>query len=477
MDYLPLFTRLADSPCLIVGAGTVAARKLSLLARTGARITVVAPEAVTEIRELAESGKLVWQQREFEAIDLAHMRLVIAATSEHTVNAAVAAAAREAGCPCNVVDNLELSTAILPAIVDRAPFVIAVSSAGRSPVLATQVRQRIERMLPANFGSLADWAGKWRPTVKTALAEPAERLRFWQQTLSGNIAERVLADDIDSADQLVEKQLRDNKEPQRGVGWLVGAGPGDPELLTVKALRCIETADVIIHDRLVARSILKHARRDAEIISVGKVPGRDSIKQPAINELLVSKVRAGLRVCRLKGGDPFIFGRGGEEVAALASARLDYAVVPGITAAAGCAAALAVPLTHREVARSVTFVTGHTADGSEPDWSSLAATDQTVVLYMSLRSLAETCTKLIAAGRPADCPALLIENGTTPHQRTLAANLTLLPEVAVAESFSSPALLIVGDVATWATKPDSQSGADQGSPWLPAADTASNLGG
>jgi uroporphyrin-III C-methyltransferase/precorrin-2 dehydrogenase/sirohydrochlorin ferrochelatase len=477
MDYLPLFLALRNTDCLVVGGGEVAVRKIRLLLQAGAQIRVVAPRIDNALKEWADNGDISLHLKAFAASDIAAAQLIIAATNDRNINSDIAAAASARHRLCNVVDDRELSTAIMPGIVDRSPVIIAVSTCGTSPVLATQLRQRIDASLPANFGKLAGWADSWRAKVREHISDSKQRLQFWQTTLDSDIATQVLSGNQHSADEKVQQKLA-GIETTKGIAWLVGAGPGDPELLTLKALRRIQTADVIVHDRLVAPQILTHARKDADKISVGKQNGVEGITQTEINSLLVKLVRQGKRVCRLKGGDPFIFGRGGEELAALNAAGIDCEVVPGITAAAGCAAAAGIPLTHRNVARSVTFVTGQTSAGQEPDWQQLVHKDQTLVMYMSLRQLETTCRQLIAAGRTADCPVVLIENGTTSQQRSFSSTLAELAADTSAHKVQSPALLIIGDVAALSNVQDvplavSNQAGEQ--PWLPVANSPTNL--
>jgi uroporphyrin-III C-methyltransferase/precorrin-2 dehydrogenase/sirohydrochlorin ferrochelatase len=446
MDYFPLFIRINDARCLIVGGGEVALRKCRMLLRAGARLRVLAPEINAEIRELATTGQLEVEQIDFDpTADLREFTLIVAATNDRKLNSRIAKAAAASSVFCNVVDDRELSTAIMPAIVDRNPLLVAISSGGASPVLVTRVRQQIEKLLPTATGKLARFADRWRPHVKHSLQDESARRRFWQTAFDGPVADLVLRGEHAAAEQAIAEQLA-GSDTKTGFAWIVGAGPGDPELLTIKAARILAGADTILHDRLVAPGVLELARRDATFISVGKEPGKASISQEEINELLTARVQAGERVCRLKGGDPFIFGRGGEEIEALEAAGLPWQVIPGITAASGCAAAAGVPLTHRQLARSVTFVTAYTADKAEPDWNILSAADQTVVFYMGVRQLDYTCRRLIAAGRDRDCPALIVENGTTDRERMIRGTLTTLPEHATAAGVTSPALLIVGSV-------------------------------
>ena len=476
MDYLPLFARMSHAPCLIVGGGAVAARKSRLLLRAGAKISVIDPDPCDELAALANAGEICLLATEFTPDILATIQpvLIIAATDSRAVNSQVAKLAADNAVLCNVVDDRELSSAILPAIVDRSPVIIAVSTGGRSPVLATQLRQKLETLLPANFGRLAIWADRWRERIKQNIDKSQNRLHLWQEILDGTIADQVLDEDEINADLRLQ-ELLEQREENSGIAWLVGAGPGDPELLTLKALRCIQKADVIVHDRLINSAILDHMRRDAQLIPVGKQAGQVGIKQSEINQLLIELVKQGLRVCRLKGGDPFIFGRGGEEMRALQEAGLPCKIVPGVTAASGCAAAAGVPLTHREIARSVTLVTAHTANDNEPDWQSLASSEQTVALYMSVRGLASACSNLIAAGRDENCPVLLIENGTTQHQREIQSTLSRLPTDPAAKNIQSPALLIVGDVAALGQPSRLDFATDESSPWLPPAAANTNV--
>jgi uroporphyrin-III C-methyltransferase/precorrin-2 dehydrogenase/sirohydrochlorin ferrochelatase len=464
MDYFPLFARLTGATCLVAGGGPVALRKVRQLLRAGARTVVVAPNVVEELQTLADAGTISLHKQAFDA-DMVNGKLfVIAATDSRQINATVAAAATQANCFCNIVDDRELSTAIIPGVVDRSPLLIAVSTGGESPVLTTRIRQQIESQLPESIARLVQFAGQWRDTVKTAFNNPDDRRRFWQDTLEGPVAQRIMAGDLDGARSYMESSLA-GQTPVHGEAWIVGAGPGDPELLTLKAARLIGSADVILYDRLVTRPILEFARKDAEFIPVGKQGGKKSVSQQTINELLVDLVRQGKRVCRLKGGDPFIFGRGGEEIAALEAAGLAWQVVPGITAAGGCAAATGTPLTHRNVAHSVVFATAHTADGDQPDWKSLANSGQTVVFYMALSRLESICAGMLAAGHADDLPAMLIANGTTSQQQSIRGTLTTLPQRATEAALESPALLIIGAVTELAvtrllTTTDSQAAAE-----------------
>jgi len=468
MDYFPLFARLTGEPCLVVGGGEVAWRKCRALLRAGAAVTVVAPALHPELEALARDGRLTHLAQVFSADCLGNAIFVVAATDDTATNEAVSAAARTAQCLCNVVDNPGLSTAIVPAVVDRSPVVIAVSTGGSSPVLATRLRQQLDSLLPQNLGKAARFCAEWRQTVKQRLPEARLRLRYWQDFFSGPLYQQLLSGQEDAVRNSLEQQLEETRPATPGMVWLVGAGSGDAELLTLKAARVLLDADVIIHDRLVAPAVLDMARRDAEFISVGKQADRPSIGQPEINALLVEQALAGRRVCRLKGGDPFIFGRGGEEIEALEQAGVPWEVVPGITAAAACAASTGVPLTHRDVARSLTLVTGRTQDDAEPDWPALSRPQQTVVFYMAVSKLQDTCRQLIAAGRSQDCPAMLVENGSTASERSIRGTLQTLPDKA--SDARSPALLIVGEVVNTIGDRKTQPAARTAHQWSAAAE-------
>jgi uroporphyrin-III C-methyltransferase / precorrin-2 dehydrogenase / sirohydrochlorin ferrochelatase len=452
MDYLPVFLQLRERPVLVVGGGRVAARKVELLRRTGASITVVAPQLVDELRELATEGKLRHFDTVFAPQHVDGTAAVVAATGVPEVNAAVSAAAREQNIPVNVVDDPAASTFIFPAIVDRSPILIAISSGGQAPVLARRVREQMEAFLPARLGALARFMGERRKAVKRALRTAARR-SFWERIVGGIVGARVIAGDEVTAEKDFERELRTTHLTRSagtgalGLGecYLIGAGPGDPELLTLRALQLLQQADVILYDRLVPAAVLERARRDAERVFVGKQPGNHTT-QERINELLVHYARLGLRVARLKGGDPFIFGRGGEEIEVLAARGIPYIVVPGITAALGAAAATNIPLTHRKLAQSVTFVTGHVLEDESLDWNSLARARQTVVFYMGVGHLPQIVSKLQAAGAAAEQPVAVVERATLPEQRTLRGTLATIVSMVQAANVAPPALLIVGEV-------------------------------
>lgn len=447
MNYFPVFADLRDRPCLVVGGGDVALRKVRALLRAGARVTVNAPELCAGLQALLEHDRLQHAVRTFDATLIRDNLLIIAATNDPAVNQQVADAAGDQLKLCNVVDNGAASGFIMPSLVDRSPIVIAVSSGGQAPMLARIVRQQIDDWLPARIGQLAEWVARWREPVQQRSATHNERVAFWQRILDGPAAKSLLSGKRDTADRqmqdaLANAQFTDNQ----GEAWLVGAGPGDPELLTRRGLTLLQQADAVLYDALVSPEIIDLARRDAELVCVGKRGGQPSTSQASINAQLIDRVRAGQRVCRLKGGDPLVFGRGGEELQALARAGLPYQVVPGITAASGCAASAGIPLTHRELADGVSFVTGHRAEGQpEPDWPGLARSGHTLVVYMATRQLGRICTALRDGGRPAGTPAAVISRGTTPDQQVFGGTLADLAERAA--TAKAPAVLIVGDVA------------------------------
>ncbi len=448
MNYFPVFFDLAGQKVLVVGGGEVALRKVALLERSGAAITVVAPRILPELMERA--GAVTLKVREFEPADLDGARLVIVATSRRAINRWIATVSESRGIPVNVVDDRAASRFIVPAIIDRSPVLVAVSTGGASPVLARRLRERLEALIPKTMGEFALWLRALRGPAKRLRGIDARR-RFFEQLVDGMAARRFAAGDVQGARRVAHQLLAaaSATPPARGEVTLVGAGPGDPELLTLKALRALQDADVILHDRLVPDSVLDLARRDAERICVGKAAGSVGSTQTEINDLLITHANQGRRVVRLKGGDPFIFGRGGEELEALAHAQISFSVVPGVTAASGCAAYAGIPLTHRDFAHSVSFVTGHADDGGkEPDWRALAMPGTTAVFYMGLARLTHIAGKLREHGAAASLPAALIAQGTLPNQRVLTATLATIGELAERAEVKSPALLVVGEVAS-----------------------------
>lgn len=448
MDFFPVLLNIKDKPCLLVGGGDVAARKALQLLRAGAEVRVVAPVMGEKLTALARQHKMTQRSGGFEPADLEGCVLAIAATDDNAVNRAVHAAALQKNIPVNVVDAPALCSFIMPAIVDRSPVLIAVSSGGAAPVLTRLLRARLETLIPAAYGSLALLAARFREKVKQRFAHSALRRRFWENMLQGPVAERVFAGQERAAAAALQAAL-DNADVATVTGevYLVGAGPGDPDLLTFRALRLMQQADVVLYDRLIPEAILNLVRADAERIYVGKRRSEHTLRQEMINQLLVQHAKAGKRVLRLKGGDPFIFGRGGEEIATLAEEGIPFQVVPGITAASGCAAYAGIPLTHRDYAQSCVFVTGQLQDGGmELNWAGLIQPQQTIVVYMGLAGVDVLCRELIAHGLPAVTPSALIERGTTPHQRVLVGTLATLPEIIGNAGVHAPTLIIVGDV-------------------------------
>ncbi len=438
--------RLEDRPVLVVGGGPLALEKVRLLAGRGANLTVVARRTGDEIAALAAEGTLTLIQRDFAAADARGQVLAVVATAGAD-DAAIAAEARAAGALVNVPDNIDLSDFYLPAIVERGPVTVAISTDGASPALARRIRTQIEALLPARLGDLAELAANFRDTAKALITDPVARRRFWERLIDGPAADLALAGDLPAAKRAVMSELAPaGAQEIKGIINIVGAGPGNPDLLTLEALRLMQQADIVLYDELVGADVLDRVRRGAERVNVGKQRDRHTMPQESINELMVREARAGKRVLRLKGGDPFVFGRGGEEADYARQRRVDVTVTPGITAALGCAAAAGIPLTHRDHASAVTFVTGHGKDG-EPlaDWAALAGEHQTVVIYMGRHAAGRIAERLIQAGRYAGTPVAVIENGTRANQRISTGTLAQLGELATHHD-GGPALLIVGDV-------------------------------
>jgi len=447
MDYLPLFHKLQGGRVLVVGGGEIALRKARLLADAGAALRVVAPEVDGQLAALAREGGGEVLVRGYQASDLEGCRLVIAATDDSALNAQVSSEAQARSLPVNVVDAPALCTVIFPAIVDRSPLVVAVSSGGDAPVLARLIRAKLEAWIPSAYGELAGLAARFRHKVKALYPDVNQRRGFWESVFQGPVAERQLAGQGAEAERLLQAMVDGAPVQQGGEVYLVGAGPGDPDLLTFRALRLMQQADVVLYDRLVAPAIIEMCRRDAERIYVGKRRADHAVPQDKINRLLVDLARQGKRVLRLKGGDPFIFGRGGEEIEELADEGIPFQVVPGITAASGCSAYGGIPLTHRDYAQSVRFVTGHLKDGtSNLPWDDLVAPAQTLVFYMGLVGLPTICAELIRHGRAASTPAALVQQGTTRNQRVFTGTLADLPELVARHEVHAPTLVIVGEV-------------------------------
>lgn len=447
MDFLPIFMNIKARPCLVVGAGEIAARKAGLLIQAGAHVKVVAPAVGASVQQMAERGELTLLQSAFAPQHLDGMSVVIAATDDPTVNAQVSELAQHRSIPVNVVDNPELCSFIMPSIIDRSPVQIAVSTGGTSPVLARLLRARLETAIPASYGRLAAMVNRYRTQVKERFTHVNARRNFWESVLQGDIAELVFSGKDERAEQELTAAIKAGKESDVGEVYLVGGGPGDPDLLTFRALRLMQQADVIVHDRLISKEVLELTRRDAERIYVGKERNHHSVPQDQINELLVDLAKQGKRVCRLKGGDSFVFGRGGEEIETLAANGINFQVVPGITAALGTSAYAGIPLTHRDYSQSVVFVTGHLKDGSmDLNWKGLAQPNQTIVFYMGLKGLPVICEKLIEHGLPADLPIALVQQATTPRQRIFTGTLAGMAEQISHEEIKPPTLIIVGNV-------------------------------
>jgi uroporphyrin-III C-methyltransferase/precorrin-2 dehydrogenase/sirohydrochlorin ferrochelatase len=453
MDYLPIFIDLRDRPVVVVGGGAVAMRKVEMLLRAHARVSVVAPELDATLASWRDMGRIHWHPVPFSPAQLDGAALVVAATDELAVNTAVAEAARERRIWVNVVDDGANSQFIFPAIVDRSPLIVAVGTSGNSPTLARRVRTQIEALLPQRMGQLADYAGRWREAVKTALPHLPLRLRFWEAFLSGPIATQLLSGRETGADEAMRAALDVAREAgiaSRGEVYLIGVGPGDPDLLTIRALQLLQQADVLLYDRLVSPAIMDRARRDAVRINVGKSPGAHDMTQDYINGQLLEWARRGMRVARVKGGDPFVFGRGGEEMAAMREAGIPVVVVPGITAGLGAAASASVPLTQRGHSQSVTFVTATGAGSGSLDWSALARTGQTVVFYMGGAQIAYIAAQLAGQGLPATHPVAIVERATWDDERVLPTTLGEVATLASELALRSPSLLIVGEVAAFA---------------------------
>ena len=446
MEALPVFLKVRGRRCLVAGGGEVACRKARLLARAGAELHVVAPQISEEMHTLLAGHGGSCEQREVGEADVAAAALVIAATDDAAVNEAVSDWARSREIPVNVVDQPALCSFLMPAIVDRSPVVVAISSSGASPVLTRSIKELNEVLLPARIDRLAGLLGAMRETVKERIAGFAGRAAFWENVLESEVPELVYAGREAEARERIEVMLADAHKPA-GEVWLVGAGPGDPDLLSLRALRLMYRADVVLYDRLVGKEILARVRPDAELIHVGKGPDMHSMEQGAIHKLLIEHARQGRKVMRLKGGDPFIFGRGGEELATLAEAGIDFQIVPGITAASGCAACAGIPLTHRDHAHSVEFLTGHLKDGAlDLDWPSLIREKHTLVFYMGLKSLPVLCEQLQKHGMASNMPAAAVSQGTTPEQQVVTGDLESLPQTVAAADIKPPAIVIIGEV-------------------------------
>ncbi|MHA8111914.1 siroheme synthase CysG [Kosakonia cowanii] len=444
MDHLPIFCQLRGRACLLVGGGDVAERKARLLLDAGAQLTVNALSFIPQFTAWAAEGMLTLVEGEFSETLLDECWLAIAATDNDTVNQRVSDAAEARRIFCNVVDAPKEASFIMPSIIDRSPLMVAISSGGTSPVLARLLREKLESLLPQHLGHVAKFAGQLRSRVKRHFATMSERRRFWEKLFVNDRLAQSLANQNMAAVESITEQMLTEPLDNRGEVVLVGAGPGDAGLLTLKGLQQIQQADVVVYDRLVSDEIMNLVRRDADRVFVGKRAGYHCVPQEEINQILLREAQSGKRVVRLKGGDPFIFGRGGEELETLCHAGIPFSVVPGITAASGCSAYSGIPLTHRDYAQSVRLVTGHLKTGGELDWANLAAEKQTLVFYMGLNQAAAIQEQLIAHSMQADMPVALVENGTSVQQRVVSGTLSQLGELA--QQVKSPSLIIVGRV-------------------------------
>lgn len=448
MQALPIFFNIAQRPCIVIGGGDVATRKVIMLRKAQGQVTVISPELCEELREMHAQGEIDYVPAEFHAEQLSSACLVIAATDDEAVNEAVSVAAKRLNIPVNVVDAPALCTFTMGSVIDRSPVVIAISSEGNAPVLARHIRSKIETMLPAAYGRIAAIAGEFRDQVKAKFSNLPARRRFWEDVLNGPLVERVLSGQEQAARELLGELLSQQQDaPTRGEVYLVGGGPGDPDLLTFRALRLMQQCDVCVYDKLVSKEVMELVRRDAELVYVGKSRDQHTLPQEEINALLAKLALEGKRVLRLKGGDPFIFGRGGEEIETLMQHGVPFQVVPGITAANGVSSYAGIPLTHRDYAQACLFITGHLKDGTiDLDWQAMARPKQTVVIYMGLVGLEQICSKLIAQGVSPEMPAAVIQQGTTQKQRVVESTLQHLAADVAAAGLKPPSLTIIGEV-------------------------------
>jgi uroporphyrin-III C-methyltransferase / precorrin-2 dehydrogenase / sirohydrochlorin ferrochelatase len=462
MQALPIFFNIAQRPCIVIGGGDVATRKVIMLRKAQGQVTVISPELCDELREMHAQGEIDYVPAEFHAEQLTSACLVIAATDDEAVNEAVSVAAKRLNIPVNVVDAPALCTFTMGSVIDRSPVVIAISSEGNAPVLARHIRSKIETMLPAAYGRIATIAGEFRDQVKAKFSNLPARRRFWEDVLNGPLVERVLSGQEQAARTLLAELLNQREDaPTRGEVYLVGGGPGDPDLLTFRALRLMQQCDVCVYDKLVSKEVMELVRRDAELVYVGKSRDQHTLPQEEINALLAKLALEGKRVLRLKGGDPFIFGRGGEEIETLMQHGIPFQVVPGITAANGVSSYAGIPLTHRDYAQACLFITGHLKEGTiDLDWQAMARPKQTVVIYMGLVGLEQICSKLIAQGVSPEMPAAVIQQGTTHKQRVVESTLQHLAADVAAAGLKPPSLTIIGEVVklrsrlNWFTPPE-----------------------
>ncbi|MDB2594096.1 siroheme synthase CysG [Porticoccaceae bacterium] len=458
MDYLPLFHNLRGRRVLVIGGGEIALRKVRLVQEASALITIVAKDFCPDLLEM-DARDTADGCNGLELISAAYQHqhllqhpdtvMVIAATNDRDLNRLVSEHAQAAHMLANVVDDPSFSTVIFPSIVDRSPIQVAISSGGDAPVLVRLLRTRFESLLPAGMAKLGALAGSFRERVKTKFASGADRKAFWEDVFYGPIAEQAYANNLDEAERLLVDKLASTDSFKTGEVYLVGGGPGDPDLLTFKALRLMQQADIVLYDRLVSKEVLNLVRRDATRIYVGKTAGDHPVTQDNINQKLVDYALKGNRVVRLKGGDPFIFGRGGEEIETLAEQGIPFQVVPGITAASGCASYAGIPLTHRDHAQSVRFIAGHLRSGKmDLNWPELVQPNQTLVFYMGLNGMETICQQLKDHGLNPTTPAALIEKGTSDRQQVFVGDLDTLPGIVREAGAKAPTLIIVGSVVS-----------------------------
>ena len=449
MSYLPLFIETTGKKCLIVGGGKVASRKLIPILKAKMKVTLISPEVIEEIELNFQKNKnLKIIKRKFEPEDIEDQFLIIAATNEKTTNQKIAKLSKDNNILVNMAEDSLSGNTLIPSVVDRDPIKIAVSSGAASPILTRLVKTKLETVIPYSFSKLADIMMEYRDVVKKNFLKISDRRKFWEVFLDGPVSEMVLSGHIDKAKKALDESLKENKFLEKtGEVYLVGAGPGDPELLSFKALRLMQKADIVIYDRLVSRPIMNLIRQDAEKIYVGKQRADHAMPQENINQLLARLALEGKKVLRLKGGDPFIFGRGGEEIESLIKDDIPFQIVPGITAASGCASYAGIPLTHRDYSQACIFVTGHLRDGTvNLNWEMLAHEKQTLIFYMGMHGSKIICEELIKHGLSDETPAALIVKGTTEDQEVIIGNLKNMPEIIMDRKIVPPTLLIIGDV-------------------------------
>ncbi len=451
MDYLPIFLDIKARRVIVDGGDTVAARRVERALSAGALVEVYNPDLSDEFRDLTTNESLTHITRPLTEDDVKGAAIAYGASEDEARDALLFAAARKHGALANIADVSEFCDFITPSVVDRSPLVVAISSGGAAPVIARILRARIESLLPPAYGRLAEFVGQFRDAVTSTIKKTRDRRRFWENMIEGPVGDLFLAGSASSAEKhlLAELDAASKPHPGRKVGevYLVGAGPGDPDLLTFRALRLMQRADVVLYDRLVGEDIISLIRRDAERIYVGKLPKQHTMQQNDISQLLVDLALEGKRVLRLKGGDPFIFGRGGEEIEKLAEHDIPFQVVPGVTAAAGCAAYSGIPLTHRDHAQSVMFVTAHGKDGVLGlDWETLIRPSQTLAVYMGLSNLPYLQAEIVARGVSIDTPAAIIDNGTRQNQQVVVGTLRNLVEKAEQADLKGPSIIVIGSV-------------------------------